>query len=699
MNPILLKNNGLQLEFAPDTGALIGFRVNETRWNLFDRPHLGRSFKLLVPYGRRRNNPVDGEKQKLTASVIAPDGRSARLIWDGVTSLHAGKLDIRVELDIRLESRKAVWTMNLVNRTDLVIEAAYVPYLGDLRPPSNAEWLRLSYSGYSSQGTAELWPTFPNGHGYFGVDHPTICPSHLGGATPTSPFFLVHAQDQGLYFGIDEPSWEVVVWYAELVPGWDRSIDARRPAADRIGQHEVFTRCGMVHLPYVQPGETRRLTPIAVEPFRGDWHAGADLYRRSRVRPADAVPPRWILDPHSWMQIQLNSPEGEARTRYADLVPLAQEMARHGITGMQITGWNLGGQDQDNPCHDTDPLLGTWEEFHDAIAAIRKLGVKVILFTKYTWADRATQAFRDTYHRMAVTDPYGDYYVYSGYRYQTPMQLQDINTKRLVPMCFLHEEYLQVCEREFQKVLDLGADGFLFDECLHHLPTKLCFNKTHGHRVPAPTHANDNALIERFRKRSMPANPDFCFAGEALYDWEFGAYAFSYFRTESTGHVPWHRYLRPRAAIATAVTGFDDREMIAQCLLYKYIISYEPFNFKGRPEDYPLTLEYGKKMDALRTELRRWFWDGECRDTLGATVTNAAGKPHHPYSVFVPCDGGAPGVAIANYSPDQEAVLSLKIEGQDAAQYHYRRIDDPAWKSAADGVRIPARGAVVVVAE
>jgi hypothetical protein len=195
----------------------------------------------------------------------------------------------------------------------------------------------------------------------------------------------------------------------------------------------------------------------------------------------------------------------------------------------------------------------------------------------------------------------------------------------------------------------------------------------------------------------MPANPDFCFAGEALYDWEFGAYHFSYFRTESTGHVPWFRYLRPRAAISTAVTGFDDREMIAQCLLYAYVISYEPFNFKGRPEDYPLTLEYGKKMDALRTELRRWFWDGECRDTLGARVTNADGKPHHPYSVFMPRDGGAPGVAIANYSPDKEVVLRLAIEGQDAAAYRYRLIDDAAWRSAADGVRIPARGAAVVI--
>ena len=39
----------------------------------------------------------------------------------------------------------------------------------------------------------------------------------------------------------------------------------------------------------------------------------------------------------------------------------------------------------------------------------------------------------------------------------------------------------------------------------------------------------------------------------------------------------------------TAVTGFNDRNMINQCLMYRYIISYEPYNFKGRLDDYPLT--------------------------------------------------------------------------------------------------------------
>lgn len=697
--PIVLANDALRLDFSPDTGALTGLTAVGLDWPILDRPHLGLSFKLQVPNGRRHNNPVDGEKQKLTSHRLASDGTSVHFVWDGVDSLHAGRLDIRVEMEVRLESAKAVWSVTIVNQSGLVVEAVHAPYLGDLRHPPGSERFGMTLANYAGPNHLDLWPQMPNRRGYFGVDQPTVMGGFPPGtAAPMLPFALLRTDQQGLFVGIDSRSWDFVGPMAELLPGYRRSIDARVPEGDRIGQHEVQTRFGMVHLPYIQPGETRALTPIAIAPYRGTWHAGCDLYRNSTVRPPSAVPPAWVKEPHSWLQIHVNSPEGEARIAYRDLVPLAAELKKHGILGFQITGWNRGGQDQDNPSHDTDPLLGSWDDLRDAIRQIQALGVKVILFAKYTWADRHTEWFRQHLHRLAVTDPNGDYYVYKGYQYQTPAQLFDINTRRLIPMCFLSDEYLAICDAEFRKIVALGADGFLFDECMHHNPAFLCFHPDHGHRPGMPCYANDNHLIERFHRISDPVRPDFCFAGEALYDWEFAAYHLSYFRTDSTQHSPWHRYLRPEGAIMTAVTGFDDREMVAQCLLYRYIISYEPFNFKGRPEDYPLTLAYGKQMDALRAELRRWFWDGEFRDTQGATVTGADGKPHHPYTVFLPQGGGAPGLVIANYDLKDPAAFKVAIDGQDLATYRYRLIDDPTWKPALGGITIPARSAVVLVA-
>ena len=694
---LTLADEQLKLEFSAESGALVGMTALATGWKILDRPHLGLSFRLFVPRGRRRNNPVDGEKQRLTSVTQSADGRGYTFVWDGVESPHAGHLDIRVEITVRLEGGKAVWSCTLLNRSNLVIEAAYVPYLGDLKPAAGATGLWLTGTSYVEPWSTQLRPKFHNHRGYFGVDHPVAMHGSHYNNMPMNPFFAVTDDRQGLYIGVEGRAWEYVVPQAEARPGYSRSIDATLPTADHISRHEVSTRLGLIHFPYVQPGETRALQPIGLAYFKGSWTAAADIYRRSSVQPKTAATPAWMREPHSWLQIQVNSPEGEARTRYKDLVPLAAEMARHGITGMQITGWNFGGQDQDNPTHDTDPLLGTWEEFRDAIRQIQALGVKVILFAKFTWADQATEWFRRHLKRLAVTDPWGDYYLYRGYSYHTPMQLQDISTKRLIPMCMLSEEYLKICEAEFRKILDLGADGFLYDECQHHGTGVLCFHPDHGHRPGALAYGNDLHLVDRFRAMAEKVRPDFCFAGEGLWDWQFSKYHLSYFRTERTNHVPWFRYVRPEAAYMTAVTGFDDREMLAQCLMYRYVISYEAFNFKGRPEDFPLTLAYGKQMDALRTELRRWFWDGEFRYTRDATVTGAGGKPHHPYGVFRPQDGGAPGIAIANYDTDRPVTVTVAVPGHQIGAYRYRLIDDQTWMPAANGVVIPARGCAVVV--
>ena len=99
----------------------------------------------------------------------------------------------------------------------------------------------------------------------------------------------------------------------------------------------------------------------------------------------------------------------------------------------------------------------------------------------------------------------------------------------------------------------------------------------------------------------------------------------------------------------------------------------------------------------MPAELRRWFWDGDCRDTMGATVKSADGTPHKPYSVFVPRDGSAVGVAIANFDPARGVSVSVAIPGQSMDVYRYRLIDDAEWKPAAAGITIPARSAAVVI--
>lgn len=697
MSNFILENETLRLEFERLNGALIGMTAVKTGWEILSRPQLGLSFRLMVPLPGRRNNGVLGEKQPLSSLKIGKDGKSATFRWDGVTSEYGGKHDMKLTLNVKLTERQAVFTLKIENNTEYVVENVYCPYLGDVQHPEDAEWFKTFIYTYATANEWSLWPTFQNLRGYYGSDYPVqYHPGAPFSGSPMSPFFLMRSPNQGLYAGICDTGPELVAWHAELRPGYGSSIDSRVPEENKICDKDKAIRFAAVHVPYIQPGETRSLTPVALEAFEGDWQKGVDIYRKWRsswMRLPEI--PSWAKDPHSWQQIHINSPEDELRISFRDLVKVGEECARHGVKAIQLVGWNDGGQDQGNPLHDPDPRLGTFDELKEAISKIQALGVKIILFSKFTWADRATEWFRKEVINLAVKDPYGDYYMHPGYQYQTATQFLDINTKRLIPMCFLSEDYLKLCDEEFKKTVALGADGILFDECLHHGPALLCFDTSHGHRYGAPVYANDRKLIRNFSKL-VPENKEFLFAGEACYDWELEAYHLSYHRSESKEHIPLSRYMLPDALLMTAVTGFNDRSMINQCLMYKYIISYEPYNFKGHLEDYPLTLAYGKQMDALRSELKDFFWYGEFRDTCGAAVTTSDGKPFRPYSVFINKSNGKAGVVVCNYNEKNSVTVQVKLEDGNSLN-RYRLVDDPEWKDIGPGITIPPCSAVVIL--
>lgn len=183
---------------------------------------------------------------------------------------------------------------------------------------------------------------------------------------------------------------------------------------------------------------------------------------------------------------------------------------------------------------------------------------------------------------------------------------------------------------------------------------------------------------------------DFIFAGEGPQDWLMQCYPVSYFRI-GYGSRPVCRYIDSKAPLLVAVTGFDDREMLNLILSNRYIISYEPFNFHGKLTDFPDTLKYGKKIDALRQRYREFLWDAEFRDTLGATV-NADGPVRH--TVFVAKSGKR---AVVLINTDEKKTVTVKLDLPNAGSLVVATPEQQDAQSTSGTVTIPARSAAVVM--
>jgi hypothetical protein len=319
MEALILQNNALKLEFSRETGALIGLTALETGWKILDRPQLGLSFRLLLPLEGMRNNPVYGEKQTVSSIQHDPGMNRVSFTWERVMSERGGEQAVRVTQTITLSERQAVYETGIDNQSGLVVENVYSPYLGDVQHPQDQPGSRPSLPLRLGQEW-NLWPTYDNLRGYYGVDYPTqFSPWGAGSGAPMSPFILLRGENQGLYAGVAAQR-ELVAWHTELRPGYGSSIDFRVPEESTIAGKDVHTRFAAVHVPYIQPGETRTLTPVALEAYQGGWQHGVDIYKHWRDGWMKLrKPPEWAREPHAWQQIHINSPEDELRLRFTDL--------------------------------------------------------------------------------------------------------------------------------------------------------------------------------------------------------------------------------------------------------------------------------------------------------------------------------------------------------------------------------------------
>ncbi len=682
---VILEDDSLVIAFDSDSGALTRLQSKSTHWTIERRPELGVSFRLHAPLPDRRDNFVLGRKQRATEVKKISD-HEVRLQWQDLASEHGGTLPMIFSATVTLSNGVLTFDGTLQNNSPLMVETIDYPYFGDLNPPSRDSSLNTRHMWYGNLASSVMYPDFGNQKGYWGVDFPiqTI-------KSKQSLFCLIQAPQEGLYVEMRDPTQPYMLEFtSELHPGVFQSVRNSAPQSDAISGLPVHLEFRTCHFVFVHPHSAMNLAPVVLRAYQGDWHAGVDLYKEWRAtwfKPPHF--PAWVKDVNAWLQLQINSPEQEYRVAYTNLLQYGQECAANGVSAIQLVGWNRGGQDGGDPAQDTDPGLGTWQELHDAIAQIQAKGVNMILFAKLNWADMTTAWFTNELYKYGATDPYGIPYQQPGYSYHTPTQLAGINNRRREIMDFASPQYQAIATGEFLKLMKLGPAGWLWDEICGHNSAEYSFATNHGYAPPGYVFAGDIPLTARLRAAADKINPDFLFSGEAPQDWLMPYYV-SYFRMNG-GSTPVCRYLDPQAPMLVAVTGVDDREMLNLILLDRYMISYEPYYFKGHVTDFPLTLAYGRKIDALRRRYKAYLWDADFRDTLGATV-KADGS--HRFSVFVTA-AGKRAVVVVNQESDR--AITAGVELPHVGKLLVASPEQPEASPTTGQLQIPARSAAVLM--
>ncbi|WP_067195278.1 hypothetical protein [Microbacterium sp. XT11] len=677
--PVVIGDAHTTVSFDPVTGAVQGLR--DARGVEWIRPDVeGSLFVIEIPRGGDRTVVIETDRQQLDTAAVERGGASAVLRWtDPVTSTGerlTGWIEVRATVE-----RSALRLGLSLHLDDGGVEAVRFPSLRGIRP-EDSERLDLRGVDYSTGTRIPLLPAFDSNAPYWGTTFPDYASGNLRPelvGNPTSPFIVLAADSGGLTVLPSAPTLDFIGWRASLEPGFADSM--ARTAGD-----EGAVTLDAIHFP---PGAGADVTlpDMTIAPYSGEWTDGMAAYRRTQG-PTRRSRASWLDEPRSWLQVQLMSTEGEPRYDFADLIDIIEECADAGIGAIQIVGWNDGGQDGLVPVHRVSEKLGGAPALRRALERAAELDVKTVLYVKYVWVEKPGPHW-DEFSGAVALDANGQPYAQPGPVYHSARKRYGISTPWYVPVCFGVRWIRERFAAEIAGMADLGADGVLADESLYHGRSLLCFAADHGHAIGESTFRWDGEFIDDVRRRLGDRAEGFVIAAEGAFDAQFEHYDVSYFRSASPSHRPVGRMLRPGAPIVTALTGFDDRSMVNQALLFGYGLSFEPFNFKGRPRDMPDTVSYGVRMDALRAKFADRLWRGELVDVRSGA---ADGLPDGIHVTRWRATDGAACVVVANQG-DGDAEVRVDDIPPGAV---ISRPDDEVIEEFAGTVRLGARCAAII---
>jgi hypothetical protein len=713
VEPLRLEKDDLLLAFDGSTGAITEIRDASVDLSLTIDPTRAGSWKLLIPLPGRRGHYVGGSSQPLRDASVFDDRLT--LAWTDLES-SAGRWNIELELEVRIEDGQIIFQLNVENGSGYVIEEAIAPYISGIASPDAPDEWRLVgpriISGAFEYPIFDQVPSSYHGAGISNVLHP-----YPGGWTNEMSLgmpwvALERKTGEALYIG----NHDSMITYSAFLAEFDTQLrlDSGTQAAfgnsapqrwpDEPSESSNLA-LAWASFPFCGPGESFEGPPIALRFLpEGGWRAATEQFRTGFQERTRAIPrPRtWLSDSDAWLSMTMRFNDGTVARRIGDLPQIARDCANAGIETLLLSGWSTGGLDSGFPFYRVDPVLGSEDEFRNAMDRCRQEGVGVLLMTQLQQICPETDWFRREGHRYLVRNPNGDPYYYGGVHYGSNTLLNQLgfSAPQIITANLAHSGFRKLVLDELDHVMDLGADGMLIDKLHTGDPYSLDYNPelpgtpaTRFHRALYDTLVE---FVEAARRR----NPQFAIAAECGWDRAMVHSEASYSRYFERDHLPVQELALPHVRWTTTMVGDTDTHMVNNALRYGHVICAEPQYCHGDIASIPNLARYIGEVHKLRMgKLRHLLWDGNLIDPVVAGL-----RVEGPVGVGAFTGGRAladPDSELAivlNHFEDADQVASIAAEPRWRSATLYQPFQRPETVAPSlEGIVVPFGEYVVIV--
>src|SRR6266851_1208803 len=696
-----IENAHYVLEVSPDNGALVRLRDKVGGIELLAHHRLAESFRLLLPLPEvLEANYIFGNEQHLSSADVTDDAMALR--WDGPLHNSEGQFDIDVDVHIAFVGEGIQLQTTVRNRTPHVLAEVWHAGLGGVMGIGGREGTRTILPSSRAPGTEWLFRQFPESMGVGG-----------GGGLRLPEYYTRYRLElnmpwldiskaevgRGLYYACHDEAPRVSTLRFEMHPG----LAWNRPSGNWPSDSEIETRADRyppglvvhwVHLPYTRPGDTFVGPTVWLQSHAGDWHVGAGIYCEWFLLHF-AIPElghRWLRREQAFQDTMFLLPEGNVMLKFSDIPRWADDARKHGVNTVMISGWNVGGHDNQYPNYTPDPKLGTWHELEEAIARCHELGVRVLFFANVQPVDVSTDLFRDELHRYRMTDAKGQMSV-SGWGMGTLGARMGLTRPPIAGCDPGFPAYRKIIVDHMRRLAEVGADGIHFDKVFGH--PALNFNPGPGLSPDQSWYTGVLRCMEETLESGQQVRPDFALSVESSWD-RLLTYCDAWWQWHDTlDHIPVMKYTFPEFMATFAVVQPWDYNNVNNAIRYGYQVLVGPIRYSTSMADEQMReiSAYVAEVLRIRDELKETIFLGEFLDVLEVSVSP---HPNLKYNTHRNARTGKRACVLVNQGMESLETC-VAFEGSGQQQLRIYRPFEPVTRGASPlSVKVPAERLVIV---